>query len=116
MKWIALTLALAACGGVELEETEEISAIEVETAGCRGRAFGYCLRCMGLNCWFEQCAPTAEHFWMGQQNDDRARCRTLVSNWAKPKACTGEPILAYSWWFRTTSGAHETSGLMGCSQ
>jgi hypothetical protein len=117
MKQILLLILLAGCGGMEHEldeELEETTSAAEEAVGCKGKAYPYCLECIGIHCSLVQCGPTEHHFWPNQMNDDRARCKMLVSNWAGPKVCDGLPIVAYKYWFRTTSGQQGMSDYLSC--
>ncbi len=100
--WVLASLAVA-CGGVEGELAESESSVSSE--GCEGMAFAHCPVCNDANeCSLQQCGAAAWHFWTGAQNDDRVRCRDLVSRWAGPRVCGRAGVEAYTYWFRTSSG------------
>jgi hypothetical protein len=103
MKLIGVLLLLAAaCGGVDdLAEGESAA----RAVGCEGTAFAHCPVCNDLDeCTLQTCGSSAWYFWSGAQNDDRIRCRDLVSRWAGPKVCGRSNVEAYTFWFRTSSG------------
>jgi len=98
----AIAVLAIGCGGAdELAESESPAGAR----GCEGIAFGHCLVCNDLNeCDLQQCGYAPWYFWTGAHNDDRARCRDLVSRWAGPRVCSQANVEAYTYWFKPTSG------------